>query len=210
MTKTFCQKNKDRDAIFISYDHVLLTKKEDKSEDPLEALTAYINQLRKEFDNVYFFLLTQFNRSSFVNIKEKSNNMFPRASMIYGSSHFEFLASYIVGIMNPFKMGVNEFLKVNPERYDWLEDYHTSPDNKGKVSFDTVGNMFYFVLKARESDEFYKDIFIRPMELTEDQLAKIKSTVEEKESFFEAPKFSQPENPYLDLPTYDPSEDAPF
>ena len=212
MTKSFCEKNKEKDAIIITYDHVLLTKKEDKLEDPLEAHTAYINQLRKEFDNVYFFLLTQFNRTSFTNIKDKSNDMFPRASMIYGSSHFEFLASYIIGIMNPFKLGVNEFLKVNPERYDWLEEYHTEPDSKSKISFDTAGNMFYFVLKARESDRQFMDLFIRPMDLNQEELDKIKQEKEEKDTNFPtAPKFNQPENPYKDLPQADTTTafDAP-
>jgi len=78
--------------------------------------------------------------------------MVPKASMIYGSSHFEFLSSYIIGIMDPFKMGVTEFMKVNRERYEWLEGFMVDEDKKGKVAFDTVGNLFYFCLKARESD----------------------------------------------------------
>jgi hypothetical protein len=181
ITRNFCKKHKDREAIIVSLDHVLNLKKSGRNEDPLETLTSYINQLRKEFPNVYFILLTQFNRSSFTTIADRNNDMVPRASMIYGSSHFEFLSAYIIAILDPFKMGVTEFMKVNTERYDWLEDYMTDEDKKGKVSFHTVGNMFYFVLKTRESDVPYRNLFIRKMDLTEEQLSKMKSEVQEKE-----------------------------
>lgn len=181
MTKDFCEQHRDKDAIIVSLDHVLNIRQEDRNEDTAKSLTLYINKLRKEFNNVYFILLTQFNRSSFSNIADRNNDMVPRASMIYGSSHFEFLSSYIIGIMDPFKMGVTEFMKVNRERYEWLEDYMTTEDKKGKVSFETVGNMFYFVMKSRESDVPYKSLFIRPMDLTEEQLNKMKSEYKEEE-----------------------------
>src|SRR5699024_1225782 len=54
MTKNFCEEHIDKDGIIISIDHVLLLKKDGNSEDPLEKLTSYINQLGKEFSNVYF------------------------------------------------------------------------------------------------------------------------------------------------------------
>jgi hypothetical protein len=179
MSSDFCKLNKDKEAIIISLDHVLLLKKESKTEDPLEALTAYINQLRKEFNNVYIILLSQFNRSSFNNISDKSNDMMPRASMIYGSSHFEFLSAYIVGIIDPFKLGVTDYLKVKKDRYEWLEEHMGEEDKKGKVSFSTAGNMFYFVLKTRESDNPYKTLFIRELELPQDQLDRMRSKADE-------------------------------
>lgn len=210
MTRDFCKLNKDASAIIVSLDHVLLLKKENKSDDPLETLTAYINQLRKEFDNIYFILLSQFNRSSFLNIADKNNDMVPRSSMIYGSSHFEFLSAYIVGIIDPFKLGVNEFLKVNKDRYDWLEGFMTDEDDKGKVSFHSLGNMFYFVMKTRESDNPYKNLFIRPMELTEDQLDKMRSEVKDSPSSISIPTLrpkQTEENEYKDIPILSP-EDA--
>lgn len=204
MTKDFCEKNKEKAGIIISLDHVLLLKKENRNEDTLETLTAYINQLRKEFGNIYFILLSQFNRTSFSTIAERNNDMMPRASMIYGSSHFEFLSAYIVGIMDPFKMGINELLKVNRDRYEWLEDFMGDEDAKGKVSFDTVGNMFYFVLKTRESDQPYKNLFIRKMELTEEQLGMMKSEVRES---FSNPTFKAP---VFDAPTFPKALDTKF
>lgn len=177
MTKTFCQINVDADSLVICLDHVLLLKKEDKFEDPLEALTSYINQLRKEFKNVYFILLSQMNRGSLVNIKDKDNSMIPTTAMIYGSSHFEFLCSYIVVLVDPFRLGINSYLKVQPDRYDWLNEFMQDEDKNGKTSFDTLSNIFHFVLKTRESDNPYKNLFIKKMDLTEEQLMKMKQSI---------------------------------
>lgn len=179
MTKTFCEINKDAEALIICIDHVLLLKKEDKFEDTADALTTHINALRKEFKNVYFLLLSQMNRGSLVNIKDKDNSMIPTTAMIYGSSHFEFLCSYIVTMVDPFRLGVNQYLKVNRERYEWLEEFFGEEDKNGKVSFNTMGNMFLFVQKTRESDMPYKNLFIRKMDLTTDQLDKMKQSVSE-------------------------------
>jgi hypothetical protein len=205
MTKTFCEINKESDALVICIDHVLLLRKEDKFEDPLEALTSYINQLRKEFKNVYFILLSQMNRGSLVNIKDKDNSMIPTTAMIYGSSHFEFLCSYIVALVDPFRLGVNSYLKVNPERYDWLREFYGEKDSKGKISFNTLGNMFIFVLKTRESDTPYKNLFIKKMDMTTDQITKMKQSVEVKDFnapiTFEVPVFE----PTLDLKKHEPS-----
>jgi hypothetical protein len=192
MTKTFCELNKESSALVICIDHCLLLKKDDAFQDPLEALTSYINQLRKEFKNVYFLLLSQMNRGSLVNIKDRDNSMIPTTAMIYGSSHFEFLCSYIVVLVDPFKLGVNSYLKVNPDRYEWLKDDMQDEDKNGKVSFNTLSNMFKFVLKTRESDHPYKNLFIKKMELTAEQFEKMKQSVEVKTelSSFSTPIFN--------------------
>jgi hypothetical protein len=126
--------------------------------------------------------------------------MVPKASMIYGSSHFEFLSSYIIGIMDPFKMGVTEFMKVNRERYEWLEDFMVEEDKKGKVAFDTVGNLFYFCLKARESDNPFKNLFIREMDLNADQKDIMNKEFKTPEmSLPKTPVFGDEQNPYKNV-----------
>lgn len=192
MTKTFCELNKESSALVICVDHCLLLKKDDAFQDPLEALTSYINQLRKEFKNVYFLLLSQMNRGSLVNIKDRDNSMIPTTAMIYGSSHFEFLCSYIVVLVDPFRLGVNSYLKVNPDRYDWLKDEMQDEDKNGKVSFNTLGNMFKFVLKTRESDHPYKNLFVKKMELTSEQFEKMKQSIEIKTELPSIPSFNPP------------------
>lgn len=196
MTREFCKTHGDKEAVIIAIDHALLVNPDKPGDDTMKELAGAINLLRQEFKNCYFVLLSQCNRKYLENIKEKDNIMIPTTSIIYGSSHFEFLASWIAVVVDPFKLGVNEFLKVNPDRYDWLKDYMTDPDKKGKSSFHTIGNHFIFVLKTRESDTPYKNLFIKPMELTDDQLNKMKQSVEVKEEYstptFEIPTFTPP------------------
>jgi replicative DNA helicase len=123
MTDDFCAMNTDKDAIWVTLDHCLLVKKSSNMEDTAEVITSHINTLRKKYHNVYFILLSQFNRMSMTNIKDRDNSMLPTTAMIYGSSHFEFLSSFIVVIVDPFKLGVNSYLKVNADRYDWLSEF---------------------------------------------------------------------------------------
>lgn len=208
MTKTFCEKYADKHAIIVSLDHLLLILPENKALDRFESISNYINQLRKMFKNVYFILLSQFNRTYQSVIAEKNNEMIPRTKMIYGSSHFEFLCSYIIGLVDPFKSGVNEFMKVNKQRYDWLEEYMTEEDTKGKVSFNTLGNHFYFCMKVRESDNIYKNLFIRPMDLSEEELDRMKSGVDDSSLPPPQPVFTE-ENLYKDLPQLTEKDD-PF
>lgn len=200
MTREFCKQNEEKHAVIISLDHLLLVLPDNKSLDRFETIANYVNQLRKEFKNVYFILLSQFNRLSFQNVADRSNDMVPKASMIYGSSHFEFLSSYIIGIMDPFKMGVTEFMKVNRERYEWLEDFMVDEDKKGKVAFDTVGNLFYFCLKARESDNPFKNLFIREMDLNADQKDIMNKEFKTPEmSLPKTPVFGDEQNPYKNV-----------
>lgn len=191
MTRDFCLLHKDADAVIVTLDHCLLVAKEDKNEDPFEMLTAYINSLRKEFNNVYFFLLSQFNRSSYGLVKDRDNSMIPTTAMIYGSSHFEFLSSYVIAIVDPFKQGVNEYMKVSKDRYDWLSEFMTDEDKNGKVSFHTLGNNFIFTLKTRESDFPYKNLHIIKKDISAEELQKMKQSVEQKETTtFSTPTFT--------------------
>lgn len=196
----FCSLNQDKEGILIAIDHLLLITAYSKMEDPLEQVAIHTNILRKKYPNVYFLYLSQLNRTNYANIKEKSNMMIPTVATIYGSSHFEFLASYVAIITNPFKMGVQEYMKVKKDRYPYLSDFMTSADSKGNTNFKTLGNLFIHVLKTRESDTPFNNLHIERMDLTEEQLVKMKMDVdsEEKISFGDVavPKF-----PVVDLTT---------
>lgn len=212
----FCTQHKDKDAIIISYDHLLLTIGTDKQK-VLERITEYVNLLKLEFDNVYFILLSQNNRSSHANVKEKSNEMRPDNSWIFGSSFMEQLASYIVIQTDPFRQSVVEYLSVYPERYDYLKDYMTDVNSKGKCHFHTAGYIFAFVTKMRESDNFSKDLFILEKDLDEKQRAHLDKQLEglkkETESLPTEPMF--PEDPFKGIKPIDTTEafgddDKPF
>lgn len=180
MSRDFCTLNKDKQAIILSADHMLLFSGSDK-QSVLEKISECINLLKLEFNNVYFLLLSQLNRSYNAIIKAKSNEMIPTNSLIFGSSFMEQLASYIVIITNPFKQSIDQYLKVSTDRYDYLAEFYGEEDGKGKVSFETVGNLFFFLTKMRESDNDWRNLFIRSMDLNKDQLDKMRLSIDKKD-----------------------------
>lgn len=204
ITRGFCRKNKDKKGIIVLMDHLLLVTSEN-GEDPLKKVAEYTNVLRKEFNNVYFLYLSQLNRDSYADIKDKSNAMVPNVTNIYGSSHFEFLSAYAVIMFNPFKLGVEHYMKVKQDRYPEFSEYLCEVDSKGKASFKTLGNMFYHLVKIRESDVIYDNLYIERMKLSEEQLSKMSMDMEANSSKIETPKFSggPPKFDEKKLPTVD-------
>lgn len=195
----FCKDNADKSAIIISIDHLVLILGEGNS-NPLVDVSTYTNILRKRYANVYFIYLTQFNRTG--EIKEKSNIMIPKASEVYGSSHFEFLSAYIVALSNPFKSGIEEYMKVKKDRYPELEEFLTAPNEKGFCSFKTLGNMFIHVIKIRESDNPYMNLTIEKMKISEEQLEKMKMDVDKEDNFaIEG---------FEDIPNFNTNGEVPF
>jgi len=208
MTRDFCLINKDKEAILISADHLLLFTGSDK-QSVLEKISEYVNLLKLEFNNVYFLLLSQLNRSYNAIIKAKSNEMIPTNSLIFGSSFMEQLVSYIVIITNPFKQTIDQYLKVSKNRYDYLEEFYGEEDKNEKVSFNTIGNLFFFVTKIRESDNDWKNLFITKMDLSDEALNKMKQSVESTTTNIFTPNFSTStpvfENPTVDLTKFETS-----
>lgn len=178
MAREFCLEHAGKEAVIISVDHLLLFAGSDK-QLVLEKVSEAINLLKIEFPNVYFILLSQLNRNNPLMAKDKDNSLIPTNSMLFGSSFMEHLSAYITIIVNPFKAGINQFLRVNENRYPWLDEYFTAQE-KGKVSFKTLGNLFYFMTKVRESDNAYRNLFVVEMDLSEEQRARMEAAVIEE------------------------------
>lgn len=190
MTRDFCRLNSDKSAIFLTADHILLYKGKDK-QAVLEEISEYINLLKLEFNNVYFCILSQLNRGYSAVVKEKSNDMIPNNTHLFGSSFMEQLASYIVIITNPYKQSIVEYLRFHEDRYDYLSEFFVA-ESKGKISFETVGNLFFFVTKIRESDNEWRNLFIRRLDLPKEQVDKMKAISKKEQSNisdFQAPIF---------------------
>jgi replicative DNA helicase len=202
MTRDFCLLNADKEAILLSADHLLLFTGSDK-QSVLEKVSEYVNLLKLEFNNIYFILLSQLNRSYNAMIKAKSNEMIPTNSLIFGSSFMEQLASYIVIITNPFKQTIDQYLKVSRNRYEYLEEFYGDVDKNDKVSFNTIGNLFFFVTKIRESDNDWKNLFIKKMDLSDETLNKMKESVSDTVTY-SAPIFSTP------IPVFSQIEEKPL
>jgi len=187
MTRNFCLLNRTKKAIWISADHILLFKGKDK-QAVLEEVSEYINLLKLEFNNVFFAILSQLNRAYASVVKERSNDMIPNNTHLFGSSFMEQLADYIIIITNPFKQSVREYLRFHEDRYDYLSEFFVA-EKQDKISFDTVGNLFFFVSKIRESDSEWKNLFIRKLDLPKEQLDKMRKSENETTS---TPVFSTP------------------
>ena len=207
--KGFLINNKQKKAVNISFDHAALLNGNDIQKS-IEELIKYVNQLKLEFDNVYFYIVSQLNRAILGRIAEKSNMSCPNASDLYASSAMDFISSYNIIVFDAHKIGISEFMKVSPERYDYLSEHFTEQDSKGKVSFMTEGKLFYKVVKTRESDVMWKDLYIIDKDISEDEKEVLKKEKEVSTS-----------NPILNTPVFEPeivdfkhlpknADDAPF
>lgn len=170
-TKQFCEEHKDKKAVFISCDHLaLLSGGSGKKTSIIEDFLGRVNDLKLQYKNTYFILISQLNSDYFNRASEKDRNAEPKPNDLFYSSSIFHLSSYVVVKTNPSKLGITEYSKVKPDRYPHLDKYFTQPDNKGKVSFHTDDLLFYHLLKNREADPGYVDIFveeIKPFTRTE-------------------------------------------
>lgn len=167
-TKKFLEKHRDKEKVFVAIDHMALFKNgKGGKKDAVDAAGEAINQLKREFDNPIFILLSQLNRGILGRIAENDSNSAPNRSDLYQSDTMFHLADYLVVIQNPHRLGISEYMKVRPDRYPYLEEHFTEPKGSSqKVSFHTIGRIFYHVLKVREEEVVFDDLFIESVEFT--------------------------------------------
>lgn len=165
-TSVFLEKHKNKEAVFISLDHIALQKNEGPGKkDTIDRLVESINIMKKKYPNSYWFILSQLNREILKRINEADALAMPNRGDIYQSDTMFFIADYLYVTHNPHRLGIKQFSKVNAKTYEYLEEYFGPPDNKGRVSFDSLGKIFYIVLKMREAEIMFKDIFIEEIDI---------------------------------------------
>jgi hypothetical protein len=180
----FLEIHKDKPAVFVSLDHIALFKGMDKKA-AIDTIIEIINEVRKTYKNTYWFILSQLNRDILRRIKDKDIIAKPNRGDVFQSDTMFFISDYLYVAHNPHQLGMREFLKVNVKQYDYLLD-HFSEIKDGKGSFDTVGKMFYIVLKLREGGSVYRDIYIENV----DEIDKsIYEEPKKDEQTFNAPVF---------------------
>jgi replicative DNA helicase len=181
----FLEYYKDKEGVFISIDHIALFK--GAAKETVDGVVEVINEARKTYTNTYWVILSQMNRNILGRIKDKDMMALPNRGDVFQSDTMFFISDYLYVSHNPYRLGMKHFLKVNAEQYDYLKE-HFSENKNGKASFETLGKIFYIVLKAREAEVLFDDIFIEDVEVK--NKAKYKtfdSTEEEGET--QAPKF---------------------
>lgn len=159
----FCEDNKDKEAIFISIDHVVLMDADGNTTSSVNAVLRHTNTLKLKYDNVYFIYLTQFSPAFFQRLGDRDNRSAPRDSDSFYSSQIGQVSDYNVMLVSPFSLGVTQWLNVNPERYPYLNKYMSEPDKNGKVTFESEGLLFYHLVKNREANRNYDTLFIKEL-----------------------------------------------
>ena len=154
----FIEQHKDKEAVWISIDHIALFKGDDKKQT-IDRVIEFVNETKKLYPNTYWVILSQLNREILKRIKERDMCALPNRGDLFQSDNMFFISDYVYVTHNPFKIGIIEFLKVNVAAYDYIAQHFTKVKD-GKTSFNTIGKIFYIVLKARENDVIYKDIFV--------------------------------------------------
>jgi len=175
--------------------------------DNMDALLYQINVLKNKHPFIAFVILNQMNQNYLLRM-DNIKNQKPNESDVYGSDQLLKLCDVLYIKLIPWKLGIREkFMVFGKYQYQWLEEHFIEGANTN--SFDPYGRAYYFYVKIRqpENEKDIKDVFCEVMfERTEDEKKEIETIT--------APKFTPPENPYKDLPTFDPAKDegdgAPF
>lgn len=184
----FLDNFKDKKAIFISVDHIALTKaSQDDKKGAVDAIVEVINRMKKKYKNSYWIILSQLNRGINARSKEKDNNSMPNRSDLYQSDTMFFISDYVYVTHNPYRAGIKAFGRVNEEVYSYLHEHFIESKN-GRASFDTLGKIFYIILKSRENDSIFRDIFIDDIPIPNKE--KYRMPDELKEAEMSAPRFT--------------------
>lgn len=160
--RAFLELFKDKACVFVTIDHMALIKSEGDKKNTIDSVVEMMNALKKEYPNVVFVILSQYNRGVLGRLAEKTSESFPSRQDLYQSDTMYHICDFVIGLMIPMSNGIIEYGKVNADKYSYLRDHFSDEaDPKNRVSFLTENRVFYHKIKDREGGLFYEDIFIR-------------------------------------------------
>lgn len=160
--REFLDNHKDK-SVFIDVDHIALQKGKDKKKDSVDDVIEEIQAINREYDNVFWIILSQLNRNILLRIREKDNNAAPNRGDLYQSDTIYQAADYLYVTHNPQRLGITDYLKVNREVYGHLSA-HFSEVKGNRASFKTHARVFFHALKIREASTLFDDIYIEEIE----------------------------------------------
>jgi replicative DNA helicase len=165
--KAFLTEHKDKESVIISVDHIALigADRGEGRNQVIEAFIERVNDLKMEFENVIFILLSQTNADIIKRAKDRDNMAQPQDSDLYYSNFCFQVSDYVVVIFSPLKVGINEYATLNPDRYPHLQKYFLEPDKKGRVALEVYGVLYYHLLKIREGDSGFIDIYAEDLNI---------------------------------------------
>lgn len=139
-------KNKDKLLIIFKIDHIgLINKINGDAKKTIDEIVAVMNRAKKNYNNVFFLVVSQLNRD--IDGRTKPKEQAPRLSDFYQSDELGQLCTLMVGLHNPRRMGFKEYMQFSP---DWYVDLDRFKSVDKKTSFRTEGLLFHHVLKSRQ------------------------------------------------------------
>lgn len=164
---TFLETNKDKDSVIITVDHLALISGDngEPRNSIIEKFIERVNDLKMLYENVVFILLSQTNSDMQKRAQDKNIMSQPTASDIYYSQFTFQVADYVAIMISPGRFGIKEYSKITPERYPNLEKYFLEEDKNGRVSLETYGVNYVHLLKCREAEGLYLDIYAEEMNI---------------------------------------------
>lgn len=194
--KDFLDANKDKDSVIITVDHLALISADsgEARNAIIEKFIERINDLKMEYENVIFILLSQTNSEMIKRAKDKDIMSQPQPSDLYYSQFTFQVADFVAVMTNPTKLGIKEYSKVDPERYPNLKKFFLDEDSKGRVSLEPFGVNYVHLLKCREADGLYLDIYAEELNIPDVENLRKKRRAETVSSTItkDAPIFSMP------------------
>ena len=149
VVKEFIISHSDKKSICISIDHLALVKDNGNKKQSMDEMIDYMNELKKEFPNVFFIILSQMNRE--LEVRTDIKNMQPKASDLYNSSNIMFISDVVLIIHNPFKLGIMKYMLFSPSRYPHLTDFMYD-SNRDYTNFETKNTIMWHYIKIRQDD----------------------------------------------------------
>lgn len=139
-------KHKDKRLIIFKVDHIALIKR--MGLDPKSAiddLVAVMNEAKLVYKNIFFLIISQFNREIEGRIKSPREQP-PRLSDFYQSDTLGQLCTLMIGLHNPRRYGLDKYMIFGKDWYQTLDRFKT----ENKTSFRTAGLVFHHILKVRQ------------------------------------------------------------
>ena len=187
--KEFLEANKDKESVIITCDHLALVSADsgEPRNSVIEKFIERVNDLKMMYQNVIFILLSQTNSEMIRRAKDKDIMAQPQPQDLYYSQFTFQIADYVAVMISPLKNGISEYTKIKPERYPNLQKFFLEEDSKGRVSLETLGVNYVHLLKCREAQGLYLDIYAEELNIPD-----VENLRKERKKESQTPSFSTP------------------
>ena len=201
--KIFLDANKDKTSVIITVDHLALISADngEPRNTVIEHFIERVNDLKMLYENVIFILLSQTNSEMAKRAQDKSIMSAPTASDIYYSQFTFQVADYVAIMISPTKLGIKNYHKIDPDRYPNLSKYFLEEDKNGRVSLECYGVNYVHLLKCREGEGLYTDIYAEELHFSDAE----KRRKENKQQSTITPRFDTAPTFSVDLTKHEQS-----